>query len=274
VIFHFFFPKAKKNFQKWTKIFVQFSFFFLRIEKKYYVFLIYSMEKKLTTELLSLNDKLLIDNSFYITYVFLMTTATITFIEAIRTKDEKVRHILNLETCISVVAAFFYSKFVENVEKNPETDYEKLNKMRYTDWSITTPIMLLVLVLAFLYNSKGGSLPFSKFLLILFFNFGMLGMGYLGELNVLSKLTANGLGFGFFAALYGYIYQQFLYKQYNFDNLILYLAFFILWAFYGVAYFFNEVNKNVVYNVLDLFSKCFVGIFFWAYFTKTFTLRS
>ena len=28
---------------------------------------------------LELNDKMLIDNSFYITYVFLMTTATITF---------------------------------------------------------------------------------------------------------------------------------------------------------------------------------------------------
>ena len=65
------------------------------------------MDKKITANLLSLNDKMLIDNSFYITYVFLMTTATITFIEAIRTDDKKVRHILNLETCISVVAAFF-----------------------------------------------------------------------------------------------------------------------------------------------------------------------
>ena len=47
--------------------------------------------------------------TFYITYVFLLTTATITFIEALRTKDAKVRHILNLETCISVVASFFYT---------------------------------------------------------------------------------------------------------------------------------------------------------------------
>ena len=44
--------------------------------------------------------------TFYITYAFLMTTATITFIEAIRNRDSKIRHILNLETCISVVAAF------------------------------------------------------------------------------------------------------------------------------------------------------------------------
>ena len=58
------------------------------------------------------NDEL-VKNTFYITYAFLMTTATITFIEAIRTKDMKIRNILNLETCISVVAGFFYTKFVE-----------------------------------------------------------------------------------------------------------------------------------------------------------------
>lgn len=230
------------------------------------------MESKNISSLIN-NDKMLIDNSFYITYVFLMTTATITFIEAIRTKDMKIRNILNLETCISVVAAFFYAKFVENVEREPQTNYEKLNKMRYTDWAITTPIMLLVLVLAFLYNTNSGSLPISNYAIILVLNYGMLGLGYLGELGVLSKLTANVGGFGFFAGLYGYIYSKYLYKQYNFDNMLLYLVFFILWAFYGVAYFADEVTKNVAYNILDLLSKCFVGIFFWAYFTKTFSLE-
>ena len=63
------------------------------------------------------NKPKLVVNSFYITYVFLMTTATITFIEAMRTNDLKIRNILNLETCISVVAAFFYSKFVDTIEK-------------------------------------------------------------------------------------------------------------------------------------------------------------
>ena len=202
-----------------------------------------------------------------------MTTATITFIEAIRTKDIKIRNILNLETCISVVAAFFYSKFVVDLEKQEEVDYEKLNKMRYTDWAITTPIMLLVLVLAFLYNTKKGALPISNYVIILLLNYGMLGFGYLGELGTLSKMNANIIGFGFFAGLYGYMYYKYLYKQYNFDNLLLYLVFFILWSFYGIVYFADEVTKNVSYNILDLLSKCFVGIFFWAYFTKTFSLK-
>ena len=98
----------------------------------------------------------LVKLTFYITYVFLMTTATITFIEALRNKDSKVRHILNIETCISVVATFFYSKFVKEFEEDEksELNYKKIIVNRYTDWMITTPLMLLVLCLAFAYNSK------------------------------------------------------------------------------------------------------------------------
>ena len=84
-------------------------------------------------------SKNLVNDSFYITYAFLMTTATITFIEAIRTKDMKIRNILNLETCISVVAAFFYGKFVTSIENDEEIDYKAINKTRLQDWAITTP---------------------------------------------------------------------------------------------------------------------------------------
>ena len=61
-------------------------------------------------------------------------------------------------------------------------------------------------------------------------------------------------------------------QKYNFDNMILYGAFFVLWALYGVVYFFDEVTKNISFNILDLFSKCFVGIFFWAYYAKVFKI--
>ena len=213
----------------------------------------------------------LINNSFYITYVFLITTGTITFIEAIRTKSPEVRNILNLETCISIVAAYFYGKFVEQL-KDKEVDYEKINETRYTDWAITTPIMLLVLVLAFLYNSNGGKLNFSTFLLILLFNYGMLLSGYLGEQGIIEKVPANVIGFVFFAALYYYIYAVFIQNNYNSDNMMLYLAFLILWSGYGILYFADETTKNIGYNVLDLFSKCFVGIFFWAYYATVFVL--
>lgn len=216
----------------------------------------------------NITNEELITNSFYITYVFLMTTATITFIEAIRTKESKIRHIMNLETCISVVAAFFYGNFTESLKEG--VDYEKLNATRYVDWAITTPIMLLVLVLAFLYNNKKGAMKFSNYLIILFFNYVMLGFGYAGEVGWMQKEWANVIGFGGFASLYYFIYKKYISGKNNKDNNLLFTAFIILWALYGVVYMLDETTRNVGYNVLDLFSKCFVGIYFWAYFTNIF----
>ena len=215
-------------------------------------------------------DDYLVKTTFYITYAFLMTTATITLIEALRTKDSKIRNILNLETCISVVAAFFYGRFVQEIKEG--VDYSMINVTRYTDWAITTPIMLLVLVLAFLYNTNGGPMKFSSYLIILLFNYIMLGFGYLGEIGYMEKNTANAFGFVGFFGLFYYIYSKYIAGVNNFDNKMLYYAFLILWVFYGVFYTFEPVMRNVGYNILDLLSKCFVGIFFWAYYTGVFKL--
>ena len=84
-------------------------------------------------------DKL-VKSSFYVTYAFLVTTGTITFIEALRTNIPAMRHILNLETCISIVAAYFYGKFMTQIEKKTSAgeplthdDYVELNATRYVD---------------------------------------------------------------------------------------------------------------------------------------------
>jgi bacteriorhodopsin len=208
--------------------------------------------------------------TFYITYAFLMTTATVTFIEAIRTSDPKVRNILNLETCISVVAAFFYGVFMTKV-KQDKINYKDINVNRYVDWAITTPIMLLVLLLAFGYNNN-KSVTLWSFLIVLVLNYFMLGFGFMGENNIMGKVKSNIIGFVFFVAMYYYIYANYISGFKSFDNLILYWAFVIFWAMYGVVYYLDEKEKNVGYNILDLFSKCFVGIFFWAYFTKALVL--
>ena len=231
--------------------------------------------------LIQLNDKdREVRYTFYITYALLMTTATITFIEAIRTNNSQIRHILNLETCISVVAAFFYGMFMKKIN-TPNINYKDINLNRYLDWSITTPIMLLVLILALAFNIK-KRVKLIDFLIILVLNYGMLYFGYKGEINKGDSenqkqnqkevIKGNVIGFIFFTLMYGFIYMKYIRGKNNFDNNMLFGAFVFLWALYGVAYWFNERQKNIGYNVLDLFSKCFVGIFFWAYFTKVLTL--
>ena len=219
------------------------------------------------------NDKdRIVKYTFFITYAFLVTTATITFIEAIRNKDPKIRHILNLETCISIVAAYFYGVFIKKINVPGKINYKQINVNRYVDWAITTPIMLLVLLLAFCYNLK-KNVVFWKFLIILVLNYAMLTFGYMGETGKINRKMGNILGFVFFIVLYYYIYANYLQGQSMFDNQMIFWAFVIFWLFYGVAYWFKERQKNVSYNILDLFSKCFVGIFFWAYFTKSLVLR-
>jgi bacteriorhodopsin len=227
--------------------------------------------EELNQEKLVKNQKSrLVKVTFYITYAFLLTTATVTFIEAMRNKDPGIRHILNLETCISVVAAFFYTQFMKKINdydaQNKEINYKEINITRYTDWMITTPIMLLVLCLVFGYNNK-TVMTASYFLLVLLVNFLMLAFGYVGEVGLLNKRLSQLGGFIFFFILYGMIYYTFLNDKYNFDNQIIFWAFVFFWFFYGVLYDLNEETKNVGYNILDLFSKCFVGIFFWAYLT-------
>ena len=239
--------------------------------------------------------------SFYITYSFLVTTGTITFIEALRTNIVPMRHILNLETCISIVAAYFYGKFIlfiddykkkirqlqqqfkqnkneENLvimNKKHQELQKKINMTRYVDWSITTPIMLLVLILAFRYNDNKSGIKFMDYLLILIFNYAMLGFGYLGEVQYIEKNMANFIGFLFFGALYGFMYYKYLTTKSggftkNMNNRLLFFAFLILWAFYGVFYQLGEETKNIGYNILDLLSKCFVGIYFWSYSSNIF----
>ena len=72
----------------------------------------------------------LVINSFYITYIFLITTSVITFIEALRSPIPQVRHILNLETCISVIASYFYGLFIEQINKAKKDESIKDEKSK------------------------------------------------------------------------------------------------------------------------------------------------
>jgi hypothetical protein len=45
----------------------------------------------------------------------------------------------------------------------------------------------------------------------------------------------------------------------------LFVAMFIVWALYGVAAVFPYKEKNVAYNVLDIVSKNFYGVFLTIY---------
>lgn len=218
----------------------------------------------------------LVNNSYYFGYVLLMTTGTITFIEALTNKNPNVRHIMNIETCISVIAAFFYSKFNDKIKelgeytKPTEEQENEIVEYRYMDWALTTPLMLLGLSLVLtIYHPTG--LMFKQFLVLLILNYIMLGSGYLGETGKLNHHIGVIIGFIAFFGLFAFIYHQFIMgKKQSIANHIIFGIFVIIWSLYGVAYNLAPNVKNFMYNILDIIAKCFVGIGFWAYLVKIF----
>jgi len=203
------------------------------------------------------------DFSFTVAYILLLTTGTITFIESIRTQVPMIRHIFNLETCISIVAAYFYGQFLEKL-KGP-VNLNEITHLRYLDWAITTPMMWIVLCAALAYNIK-RSVSWFTMLLLLILNYIMLGTGYLGEIDHLGKPMAAFLSFLALFSMFGLVYQSFIRPKYNRFNWILYVVYLIAWSLYGVAYFME--SKQLWYNILDMFSKCLVGIGLWIYYTR------
>ena len=230
----------------------------------------------------------LVINSFYITYIFLITISVITFIEALRSPIPQVRHILNLETCISVIASYFYGLFIEQINKTKKYNHskndlleeknhdsvdalplEKINNMRYSDWIITTPFMLLALSMLLGYENK-IPVKIKPFLLVLFSNLLMLGFGYSGEISLLNRNLASFMGFIFLFLTFGTIWRLFMTSiKTTYQSKLIFWLYLGLWSLYGVFYHANEAIKLIGYNMLDLTAKAFVGIFFWLYLTKS-----
>lgn len=225
-----------------------------------------------------------VKNSFYFTYIFLITTGTITFIESLRNPIPQIRHVMNIETCISIVAGYFYGLFIKEIETaekdtklktkstNEQNDavlpLKKINDMRYSDWAITTPLMLLVLSLVLSYENK-IAVKLSSLFLLLLFDFVMLLPGYLGETGAISRASGTIAGYVGFFLLFGTLWRTYMSgSKVTNQSKIVFGIYFVLWTLYGIAYQANESTKMLSYNILDLFAKAFVGIFFWLYLAK------
>ena len=177
--------------------------------------------------------------------------------------------ILALETVVQFVEMIFYIWIAFAV-----LNVNKMASRRYIDWVITTPTMLLSTIMFMKYQEKKEKgklksepvktmefLTENKYSIfsILMYNLGMLGFGYLGELDILSKVISIPIGFAFFAKSFYQIYDRFANKSIVGTQLFAFL--FIVWSLYGVAAVLPPNLKNVSYNFLDIVAKNFYGLY-------------
>jgi bacteriorhodopsin len=203
-----------------------------------------------------------LDDSFLVSYLVLLGYTSITLIEAIRTPIVNVRHIMNIETAVSIVASIVYGLFYEQV-KTGKYDLKAFTHYRYIDWVITTPMIILGLLL--FYNQRLAAIPYETFGRIVLLDWAMLLAGYMGEIGVIPRITGFLAGF---AALFMVFYVMVMYAIPKGSNLSAFYVFAFLWSMYGVAYMQDEATKNLMYNILDVNSKALFGIGLWAYFGK------
>ena len=178
-----------------------------------------------------------------------------------------VKELLLVEIIVQVIEGIFYVWLVLNFNK-----IKNITPIRYFDWSITTPTMLVTLMIYLLYlgnKEKGintGTLldeitnnwiPLSRVVIL---DWLMLIAGYIGEKEVLTFATSTIIGFIPFLLMFYIIYHNFA-KKSGEDGLKLFWYFSIVWGIYGVAAIMPYKIKNIMYNILDLFSKNFFGIF-------------
>jgi bacteriorhodopsin len=146
-----------------------------------------------------------------------------------------------------------------------------ITPIRYYDWMITTPTMLItfMIYLKFLSNQEQNIKSDSFFtelkkewkviLNVILLNCGLLISGYLGEQKLFSHLTTTLVGFVPFLLMFYIIYTNFAVKSTQGQKIFWYFS--SVWAIYGIAALFPYKIKNSMYNILDLFSKNFFGLF-------------
>lgn len=177
------------------------------------------------------------------------------------------KQLLVMEFLVQFIEGIFYVWLAFNI-----STAVNITRKRYYDWSVTTPVMLITLSSYLIYlkikQTGSSAIPdffdvlnenYATFFKIVILNAMMLIFGYLGEINVLTTRTSVMAGFLPFFAMFYIIYES--YAKYTYSGMLLFTYFFIAWSLYGVSALFNYQWKNVFYNILDLISKNFFGLF-------------
>jgi hypothetical protein len=177
------------------------------------------------------------------------------------------KQVLFLEFVVQIIEFTFYVWMIYNFNK-----LDNITPSRYWDWALTTPTMLISLCIYLIYlkNIENKKVIEENIIQVIFenatviipvvvLNFFMLIFGYLGETKVIPFKLATIFGFMPFLLYFYLIYENL--AKFSVYGMRIFFMFSFIWALYGVANLLSYKVKNTLYNILDLFSKNFFGLF-------------
>ena len=211
--------------------------------------------------------------TFYISIVIQFITGIVTFggiFYKLPKQDRVLKDILGLETIVQLVEGLFYIYIISSLRYMRSND---ITKRRYLDWVITTPMMLLSTIIYMEYenNKLTNKIVNTKEFInnnrknitnMFLFNTLMLVSGFLGETRIMLKSITIPIGFVFLFLAFNIMYKNYVGKA---DiNKRIFMLMIIIWSMYGIAAIFPTILKNISYNILDIISKNFYGLYLFA----------
>ena len=145
--------------------------------------------------------------------------------------------------------------------------------LRYVDWLITVPLQIVEFYLILIAVTKVKSSLFWK---LLSASLVMLIFGFLGESNLMNRMSAFSVGMlGWFAILYLIFFGDAAKVNNSSGNSSAQFAFKAMriivlfgWSIYPIGYYFNGPGNdphltNIIYNFADLVNKAAFGLVIW-----------
>ena len=212
--------------------------------------------------------------TFNLAYILLIGSSILTGFGTLNTFPKEIialKYILSIETCVTIIASIAYSYLIKSYVTKQNFD---LTFYRYLDWFVTTPLLLisLIIYLSYIKNIYENNrfietdddtfniiLKDNIIFIIILLNLLMLIFGYMGESRVINYILANILGFIPFILMLYIIWTNYC----NESNIHVFVTFSIFWSMYGIVYFFDSNSKNITYNILDIITKVGFGILIW-----------
>ena len=212
----------------------------------------------------------LVSKTIYLSLIVQILTTLISlgglFVK-LKEKDLVLKEILALEGIVQLIESAFYIWVIFAIH-----NLENVTPRRYIDWSFSTPIMLISTIVFMKYqeykenniNKSFKMIDFFKenknnIIKIFVYNGLMLLFGFLGEAGIIDKRIGIPIGFVFFYLSFDLIYQEYAKKSELGKKLFIFLV--VVWGLYGVAAMTDLNTKNISYNMLDIVSKNFYGLF-------------
>ena len=208
-------------------------------------------------------------SSFLVVCLALWSAAAINVRELFQGGDEHAKSLHRIDLAVNAFAAACYSGILAAwSSRNGAAREAMISTVRYVDWMVTVPLLLLVLI------RKFGELRSTSAAATILSSACMVACGYL------AKHRANGwfcAGVLFYAATFAFLYRAMFArrramtataqarakeekekkkkKKRATTATAVFAATAAVWGLYGAAFLLAPRTRNLAYNLLDLVSK-------------------